>query len=220
MRAFASNLSITIICLTVSLTCQALDTNQLIKPDQVKSFHQAHGKKAKLRLSAWLSLIKSGKGKSTAQKLKLVNDFFNQFQFRSDQKFIGQADYWMTPLEFIAKGAGDCEDFSIAKYFTLIAMGIPQEKLRITYVKALKLNQAHMILAYYKEPSSDPLVLDNLMAKIKKASLRKDLTPVYSFNTNGLWLNKLGQNNKVGSAKRLSKWQTLLERMRQQRKSK
>lgn len=166
------------------------------------------------RLKAWKNLIKNNQKKTTLEKLRLVNNFFNQFQFVSDISFVGKSDYWMTPLEFISHGAGDCEDFSIAKYFTLLALGVPLNEMRIMYVKALKLNQAHMVLTYYKTPGSEPLVLDNLISRIKKASERPDLLPVYSFNGEGLWLNKLrGQTSKIGSSDSLSKWKTMLKRM-------
>ena len=115
----------------------------------------------------------------------------------------GVKDYWATPLEFLSRGAGDCEDYSIAKYFTLKELGVSEKKMRITYVKALKLRQAHMVLTYFETPRSVPLVLDNLIPTIKPATQRKDLLPVYSFNGSGLWLAKSrGSGKKVGSSSR------------------
>ena len=49
-----------------------------------------------------------------------------------------QVDYWETPVEALWKGAGDCEDYAIAKYFSLRHLGVSSDKLRITYVKALE----------------------------------------------------------------------------------
>ena len=186
----------------------------LFTKQQIKDFSKHHGTMAHRRLKAWLKIIKKNKTKSTKQKLSIVNNFFNQFRYRSDISFVGKEDYWMTPLEFIIKFGGDCEDFSIAKYFTLVALGVPTESLRITYVKALNLNQAHMVLAYYPTSDAVPLILDNLTSKIKKSSQRKDLKPVYSFNANGLWLNKLrSQSSRIGSSSKLNKWQEMLNRM-------
>lgn len=188
----------------------------LLTKAEIQELAKTHGVMAKRRLIAWDKLITSNQDKSELQKLSMVNDFFNQFAFHSDISFIGESDYWMTPLEFIVKGGGDCEDFSIAKYFTLLALGIPMEKLRIMYVKALELNQAHMVLAYYKLKDAEPLILDNLISAIKPGSKRTDLRPVYSFNGDGLWLNKLrGRSQKVGNAKQLSKWTLMLNRMRE-----
>lgn len=186
----------------------------LLTDSQIENFAKTNGPEVAKRLNDWNRLIKSNQDKTAEKKLELVNQFFNRFKFVSDIVFVGKSDYWMTPTEFIINGAGDCEDFSIAKYFTLLALGIPMQDLRIMYVKALKFDQAHMVLTYYKTPGAEPLVLDNLTPKIKKASERPDLLPVYSFNGEGLWINKIrGQTNKVGSSKHLSKWKTMLNRM-------
>ena len=166
---------------------------------------------AKTRLLAWNELMQTSSGLSETEKLKLVNSFFNrQFRFSDDSRNWRQTDYWATPVEALIKGAGDCEDYSIAKYFTLRRLGVPSEKLRITYVKALQYNQAHMVLTYYASPTATPLVLDNLIGEIRPASLRKDLLPVYAFNAEGLYL----PNGKKGDSKKLSRWQELLQKMK------
>lgn len=166
---------------------------------------------AKTRLLAWNELMQTSSGLGETEKLKLVNSFFNrQFRFSDDSRNWRQTDYWATPVEALIKGAGDCEDYSIAKYFTLRRLGVPSEKLRITYVKALQYNQAHMVLTYYASPTATPLVLDNLIGEIRPASLRKDLLPVYAFNAEGLYL----PNGKKGDSKKLSRWQELLQKMK------
>lgn len=173
-----------------------------------------YGSRARNRLLDWETLIKTNKGKSEAAKLKMVNDFFNRVRFLSDKEHWKQDDYWATPVEFLATNGGDCEDFSIAKYFTLKEMGVPVNRMLLTYVTALELNQAHMVLTYYATPDSEPLVLDNLKGKIKRASKRKDLKPIYSFNGDGLWLSKeRGKGKRVGSSDRISLWTDLGRRM-------
>jgi len=172
------------------------------------------GTEAVNRLQQWEKITNLSKDINEPNKLKLVNTFFNQTKFISDIKHWGKEDYWATPLELLATNGGDCEDYSIAKYFTLREMGVPIDKMKITYVKAVKLNQAHMVLAYYTEPDAEPLILDNLINEIKPASQRSDLVPVYSFNGEGLWLSKLrGQEGKrIGSSDKLKNWQDLLTR--------
>ena len=166
---------------------------------------------AKARLLAWNELMQSNSSLGETEKLTLVNSFFNrQFRFSDDSRNWRQTDYWATPVEALIKGAGDCEDYSIAKYFTLRRLGVPSDKLRITYVKALQYNQAHMVLTYYASPTATPLVLDNLIGEIRPASLRKDLLPVYAFNAEGLYL----PNGKKGDSKKLSRWQELLQKMK------
>ena len=93
-------------------------------------------------------------------------------------------------------------------------MGIEEEKLNLTYVKALTYNVHHMVLTYFSTPGSEPLVLDNIVADIKPASQRRDLLPIYSFNGTGLWLAKQrGRGKSAGSSSRLKRWQDLVQRM-------
>ncbi len=168
---------------------------------------------ARTRIESWDELIKRSQGLTESEQLAAVNRFFNrQLRFSDDSRIWRQNDYWATPLEALFKGAGDCEDYSIAKYFTLRQLGVPSEKLRITYVKALQQNQAHMVLTYYATPSAEPLVLDNLIGEIRPASQRKDLLPVYAFNAEGLYLP--GQAGRKSDTKKLSRWQDLLKKMR------
>ncbi len=170
---------------------------------------------ARQRVESWQALIDSSQNLSDTEKLEKVNQFFNSnVMFVNDIAVWGKEDYWATPLEFLSKGAGDCEDYSIAKYFTLKELGVDEQKLRITYVKAVNLNQAHMVLTYFENKRAIPLVLDNLDIEIKPANLRKDLIPVYSFNGEGLWLAKArGDGKRVGNASRLSLWEELAARM-------
>lgn len=173
-----------------------------------------YGPRAELRIMAWRRTVEESQGLSIGQKLQNVNNFFNMLQFVSDQQHWGQNDYWATPIEFLATGGGDCEDFTIAKYFALRELGVPDEKLRLVYVKALKLNQHHMVLAYYHTPTSVPVLLDNLDKTIKPAVQRKDLLPIYSFNAENLWLSKeKGRGQLVGGSSRLSLWTDLNNRL-------
>lgn len=170
---------------------------------------------ARQRIDEWAALLNNPAQGTIQDKLKQVNQFFNaRMAFRDDIVVWKQQDYWATPIEFLRKGAGDCEDFALAKYFTLREMGVPANQLRITYVKALELNQAHMVVTWYSTPTAIPLVLDNLKTAILPATQRTDLLPVYAFNGEGLWLPQSGGNKRVGDSKRLSRWQDLLTRMR------
>ncbi|UVE18754.1 transglutaminase-like cysteine peptidase [Pseudomonas sp. LS44] len=168
----------------------------------------------KRRIDSWQQLLEQHAESPERDKLQAVNRFFNaQLRFSDDQRIWRQADYWATPVEALRVGAGDCEDYAISKYFSLRHLGVPSDKLRITYVKALRLNQAHMVLTYYATPDSIPLVLDNLVGSILPASQRADLLPVYAFNGEGLWLAGARGAKPVGDSKRLSRWQDLLKKM-------
>ncbi|WP_369124691.1 cysteine protease LapG [Pseudomonas sp. CCI2.4] len=166
------------------------------------------------RIDAWQRLLSTEKQISEKEKLEVVNQFFNhQIRYVEDIDNWHEIDYWATPIESLWKGAGDCEDYAIAKYFSLRRLGVSNDKLLITYVKALRLNRAHMVLTYYSSPNAEPLVLDSLINEIKPASQRTDLLPVYAFNAEGLWLPGAKGNKRVGDTKRLSRWQDVLRKM-------
>lgn len=179
-----------------------------------------YNKFARKRVENWRNLVANPDNHdlSEKEKLELVNKFFNSnVMFLNDIDLWKQKDYWATPLEMLSIGAGDCEDYSIAKYFTLKELGVDEEKLRITYVKAIEIDQAHMVLTYFETRRATPLVLDNLIIDIKPANQRRDLVPVYSFNGTGLWLAKSrGEGQRVGEASKLSLWNDLEKRMQEQ----
>jgi predicted transglutaminase-like cysteine proteinase len=184
-------------------------------PPLIKPVAPLYDEAASQRIFQWQTLIEDKREAPILEKLTVVNNFINHLEFVSDRSHWGQKDYWATPLETLVSNGGDCEDFTIAKYFTLKNMNVPDEKMRLTYVKSLTLNQAHMVLTYYHSPSADPLVLDNLVKRIIPASQRKDLVPIYSFNGTGIWLTKNdGYNPRVGESSRLKLWQDLLQRMK------
>lgn len=195
-------------------TVFAKNSIQLIDQETLARVEKKYGIEAHKRLIKWQDLISEDTSTTDMEKLTKVNQFFNQIEFISDSIHYNKEDYWATPVEFLASGGGDCEDFSVAKYFTLKAMGVAEKKLNLTYVKALELNEAHMVMTYFKTPDADPLVLDNLINIIKPASQRTDLLPVYSFNGTGLWLAKQrGRGKYVGRSDRLKRWQELQKRM-------
>lgn len=173
-------------------------------------------------LKDWLQAVQESRSLGDDAKLKRVNDFVNKnIVFEDDILVWQQSDYWATPLETIGRGRGDCEDFSIIKYISLRLAGIPNTKLRLVYVKA-RLNtptgvrlQAHMVLAYYATPTSEPFILDNLESSIQLASKRGDLQPVFSFNSEGIFAGISGKDKAAaGGISRLSRWEDALTRMR------
>ena len=206
--------------LLVALLLPAAADGPALDQATLRAVAKRHGVLAADRLRAWQALIDDYRDRPLPARLQATNDFFNRLEFVDDIAHWGRTDYWATPVEFLTSGGGDCEDFAIAKYFTLLEMGVPESRLQITYVKAIRQNQAHMVLAYYANPAADPLVLDNLATDVLPGSARSDLVPVYSFNGYGLWLAKArGRSQRVGGAERLSLWQDLRARLEHQRSS-
>ncbi|ART81048.1 sulfate adenylyltransferase [Oceanisphaera avium] len=178
----------------------------------IAAVQQYYGATAAKRTQSWRSMVNNIQSQTVSEReiLSRVNIFFNRLRFIDDIKLWGKEDYWATPLEFLGAGGGDCEDFSLAKYFTLRELGIADDKLRMVYVKALTLNQFHMVVAYYPTPAAVPYILDNLEGSIRLATERSDLAPIYSFNGQHLWLmRERGRGELAGKASRLSLWNDL-----------
>jgi predicted transglutaminase-like cysteine proteinase len=176
------------------------------------AYEQRFGAGAAKRIEAWKRYAAQRKGAPLTETdlLVEVNRTLNRIRFVEDAQHWKEADYWATPAESVASNGADCEDFSIAKYFLLKELGVPIARLRMTYVKATKLNQAHMVVAYYARPDSEPLVLDNLEDAVRPASQRTDLIPVYSFNDEEVWIEARGRS---GSPTQIRNWGLLLQRL-------
>ncbi|MAY41306.1 MAG: sulfate adenylyltransferase [Oceanospirillaceae bacterium] len=186
---------------------------RLSKAD-IEKLGKKYGPHAKRRIERWQNLLDELSNDSEEDKLERVNDFFNQVRFIDDIKHWKKKDYWATPVEFLITNGGDCEDFSIAKYYTLRELGVADDKMSLAYVKALEYNQAHMVLTYYPSPKTTPLILDNINGTILPASKRPDLLHVYSFNGDKLWLSKMGRRTTlVGTSDRLKPWVKLQSRI-------
>jgi len=209
--------------LALALLCVgfALAQNDLTKMQQLAK--SRYGQQAVITLEQWRALIDNSANLTESHKIAQVNTFFNRrVRFVDDRIVWKQKDYWATPLETMGRLQGDCEDFSIAKYITLQLMGIPISKMRITYVRARlgspssKITQAHMVLSYYPQARATPLILDNLIAEIRPATRRPDLTPVYGFNSEGLWVGGAANPAISNPSSRLSRWRDMLSRMQQE----
>lgn len=182
---------------------------------------QRYGSRTQQIASQWHDLVNASRSLPEAERTRKINDFFNRrIVYKEDSEIWGRSDYWATLLETLGRGEGDCEDFAIAKYFSLLLAGVPADRLRITYVKARiggqysNVSIAHMVLGYYPGPNDEPMILDNLLDDIRPASRRPDLTPVFTFNSEGLWAGGAANAASAGSATaRLSRWRDLISRM-------
>lgn len=184
-----------------------------------RSMAQRFGQEGTRNLQDWRSMLGEAARAQETEQLRRVNDFFNRrIRFGEDPDIWQATDYWATPLETLGRAAGDCEDFALAKYFSLVEIGVPAERLRLIYVRARiggpnsSITQAHMVLGWYANPEAEPLVLDNLLGEIRPASRRPDLAPVFSFNSQGVWM--AGADRPASPVDRLSRWNELILRMR------
>jgi len=184
-------------------------------PAVKQQYSDVYGSKSRKILEQWLRLITDNQQEDDWKKLRLVNHFFNtKVSFVEDIVHWNEKDYWATPVEFIGTRGGDCEDFALAKYFTLKALGVETNKMRLMYVRALAINQAHMVLIYSEKIDQMPLVLDNINPKLLYANQRRDLKPVYSFNGDGLWLAKAqGLGKQVKGKGGVARWEDIVTRI-------
>jgi predicted transglutaminase-like cysteine proteinase len=177
----------------------------------------ALGVQAEAGLQQLWPLIHRARALDPAAQLRAINQFFNRhIEFATDEQAWGQVDYWASPLESLHKRRGDCEDYAIAKYFSLLAAGVPLARLRLVYVRAQLDDgpvQAHMVLAYYPGAGGETLILDNLVDEVLPASRRSDLVPVFSFNSDGLWQG-VGTVGAGDPLLRLTRWRELLAKVR------
>ena len=168
----------------------------------------------------WRRMISENLYAPIGTKLRTVNNFFNSFEFVDDYYLWGVEDYWATLPETLMKSSGDCEDITIAKYFTLKNLNIPEENMRLTYVISVKTKKPHVVLTYQPDIRQEPVVLDTIYNYLIPVSRRNDLVPVYSFNEYGYWLAKKQEGWKgefLGSPAKISPWWDLLTRMKMSR---
>ncbi len=166
-------------------------TSFFVPEKRMVTFKKEYGEQAVRRLSCLLALMEELVAAPENKKIIAVNRFFNQMEFSLDIKTWQKKDYWASRLEFLGMGQGDCEDFAVAKFLTMMQLGVPEEKLFLTYVKAVGYPEAaHLVVTYYQTSGTVPFVLDNYNKRILPATQRKDLIPVYSFTGNDLYLQK------------------------------
>jgi len=135
----------------------------------------------------WKEFIAELQGKDLTTQLKEVNRAFNARRYTLDINNWGEEDYWETPYQFLKKN-GDCEDYAISKYFTLKALGVPVEDMRVVALRDLNLNLGHAVLVVYV--GDQPMLLDNQIASVVPANSIKHYNPVFSINETGWWLHR------------------------------
>lgn len=135
-------------------------------------------------LESWRELIVAARGLNRLHQLDAVNRFVNRWPYKSDSEIYGLREYWATPSEFLSR-SGDCEDYSIAKYYALRALGFGREDLRVVILMDQIRGIGHAVLAVYT--GSDILILDSLSDLIVSHSRYKHYVPQYSMNETTRW---------------------------------
>jgi predicted transglutaminase-like cysteine proteinase len=180
-----------IVCMVAMAIAVDAGSRFFVTQARLATYTKTYGEQAVRRLNSLIALMDGLVAAPEDKKIIEVNRFFNQVEYQTDIENWGKKDYWASRLEFLGKGRGDCEDFAVAKFLTMIQLGVSEKKLFLTYVKAIGYPEAaHLVVSYYKEPDSVPFVLDNYNKTILPATQRHDLIPVYSFTANDLYIQK------------------------------
>jgi len=190
---------------TISETIPGIIPETIIQKAEKK-----YGMYVRNRYEAYNAKLRELQNSSTEVKLEEINSFFNNVPYGDDIKIWGQTDYWATPLEFLGKDSGDCEDYVIAKYFSLRNLGVESEKLYFSYVKSIRFKRTHMVLSYFKTPSSMPLILDSVNFKILPADKRDDLIPIYNFNEKSFYSIRQNGQKVINNEKIHKTWEKLI----------
>lgn len=167
------------------------------------------------RIKKYYSLRDKIKEYKTIRKLAHINSFYNRIFPQEDTQKYGISDYWSTRKEFLINGNGDCEDYVIAKYLSLLEVGIPKEKLFLSVVRLPNKETYHMILFYFETINSIPLVLDNMNYKVLELNKREKFEIKFIFNEKESYNmkdNKIFKKVKINWGKD-NKWADLLSRV-------
>jgi len=221
-RATLAAVMVTAAVLLLAVSLAQTRPPQTLLPDAQRlqqAARQRYGAEGLKQVQAWLDMLTRSRSLPEAEKIQVVNAFWNQAVYGAEDIDVwNQTDYWATPLESLGRRRGDCEDYVIGKYFSLVALGVPANKLRFIYVKASMggagsgIEVAHMVLGYYSTPNAVPLVLDNLITRIEPAGNRRDLAPVFSFNASGVYV----AGKQASPVERIGRWNDLLLRMKRE----
>jgi predicted transglutaminase-like cysteine proteinase len=133
---------------------------------------------------SWQKIIRQGLGLAAMEQLKAVNSYFNRWPYSLDIDVYGVSDYWATPGEFL-KLSGDCEDYSITKYYALRKLGFAIDDMRIVLLKDNIRNISHAILAVNLDGQS--YVLDNVSDLVLSHLKYEHYVPQYSVNEIYRW---------------------------------
>lgn len=120
--------------------------------------------------------------KSEMDRIRAVNSLWNKRPWKSDAANWREQDRWTTPLEFCYKG-GDCEDYAIAKMFTLKALGVDCP-MRVAVGE--RKGRGHAVLVVCVDGRN--LVLDNESDRILEEG-EYDFRLAYSLDDQSAWVH-------------------------------
>jgi len=133
----------------------------------------------------FLSLIELGQQQQGRARLGVINRAVNlSIRPVSDWVQHGVDDFWASPLETMRSGAGDCEDYAIAKYVALRQAGLAPADLRVIIVYDAKHGTNHAVVAVHHD--GEWLVLDNRTFIMVNAEAIQNYWPLFVLDHRGV----------------------------------
>ena len=177
------------------------------------NIEKTSGKVSRNRAMDYQKSITVFKTYNKIKQLNKTNFYLNQLLPQYDDVMQKQEDYWATPKEFLIAGYGDCEDYAIIKYFTLLKLGFDKKKLFFTTVFEHYKGGYHMVLSYFKNKNEPPLILDNLSFRVLDLKEREDIKADVFINSAGIF--KINQNYSLKKIAHQSKhYNELMKRIK------
>jgi predicted transglutaminase-like cysteine proteinase len=133
----------------------------------------------------FLAIVGEGKAREGRARLGEINRAVNlAIRPMSDLAQWGEIDVWSSPLVTFTQGAGDCEDYAIAKYVALRQAGISPDDLRIVIMRDTVHGEDHAVAVARLD--GHWLTLDNRrMAMIKDIDVR-NYRPLFVIDQHGV----------------------------------
>ena len=102
----------------------------------------------------------------------------------SDLAQFGAVDVWSSPLVTFYRGAGDCEDYAIAKYVALRMAGLPSGDLRIVVLSDVLRDEGHAVAAVRLD--GHWLILDNRRMSLIEDVAVRNYRPLFAIDQFGV----------------------------------
>jgi len=133
----------------------------------------------------FLAIVDSGRARDGRARLGQINRAINlAIHPMSDLAQYGEIDVWSSPLVTFYRGAGDCEDYAIAKYVALLEAGITDDDLRIVILRDTIHGEDHAVTAVRLD--GHWLMLDNRRMAMIEDNYVRNYRPLFVIGQSGL----------------------------------
>jgi predicted transglutaminase-like cysteine proteinase len=133
----------------------------------------------------FLAIVDNARAREGRARLGEVNRAINlAIRPMSDLAQHGELDVWSSPLVTFANGAGDCEDYAIAKFVALRQAGISPDDLRIVVMRDTIRSEDHAVAAVRLD--GHWLTLDNRRMAIVEDAFVRNYRPLFVIDQHGV----------------------------------